>query len=140
MSRISADINAMRTVYDKTHRAYISLVDSWRVVIRADGTGNRRQRASQIGALKRALEQRHRCSLTYDHVNYSEATGFLSCTEVWYKLADPDAKFEAREFGSISDFPRTHGLACITVYPTRAQAEAHKPHGGRSLQVFEVRD
>jgi hypothetical protein len=86
MSKVSDEIYAAQDVYRETHTAYVSLADSLRVVIRADGTGSRRQRASQVAALKRAIEKRHGCKLTHDHVNYSETVGFLSRTEVWYRL------------------------------------------------------
>jgi len=86
MNEVGNAISAQRGAYYKTHTAYISLADPWRVVIRADSTGNRRQRASQVAALKRAVEKRHGCKLTLDHVNYSETVGFLSRTEVWYRL------------------------------------------------------
>jgi hypothetical protein len=69
----------------ETYSAYISQVDPYRVVIRADGTGNRRIRAAEVSGLKRAIEKRHWCTLVRSHTNYSETSGFLSRTEVWYK-------------------------------------------------------
>lgn len=140
MSKLSTAILDAREETGYNCEAYVQQVDSWRVVIRADGTGDRRQRAAQISALRRNIERRHGCKLTYDHTNYSETAGFKSRTEIWYRIPDLDAKFEAREFSNDPEFKNRGGLVCITVYPTRDEAEAHKAKGNRYRLVVEVRD
>lgn len=132
-----------RAAYDH-YSAWIHQVDSWRVVIRAVGTSGRRQRASQVSALKRRIEKEHGCTLTYDHVNYSDCEGFLSRTEVWYRLSDPDARWEVREFSNAFEYRKRGGLVCVTVFHNQGDADKFAaevfPRFNRSARVFEVRD
>jgi hypothetical protein len=56
------------------------------VTITCDDSSDRRSRAAQIGAFKRAYEKEHHIRLTLDHKSYSEAHGFLSRSAFRYKI------------------------------------------------------
>jgi hypothetical protein len=93
--------------------AYIAQMDKYRVVIRADGTGSRQQRASQVSALKRAVEKMNGYKLERTSINYSEGHGFLSRTEVWYRVIRPGQTWEVWEFSSDHQFSARHGVVSI---------------------------
>jgi hypothetical protein len=69
--------------------AYVSYQDNRRVIIRADGSSDRRSRGARVGAAKRAWEAANPRlgKLTRYCVSYSETYGFLSRTEVAYRTA-----------------------------------------------------
>lgn len=56
------------------------------VWIKADSTGNRRSRAAQIGAEKRAYQKEHGVTLKFITMNRDETYGFLHRTAVRYRI------------------------------------------------------
>lgn len=56
------------------------------VWIKADSSGNRRSRAAEIGAEKRAYQKEHGVTLEFITMNRDEAPGFLSRTAVRYRI------------------------------------------------------
>jgi len=57
------------------------------VVLRSDSTENRRVRAAEVSALKRAIERTYGVALERANTSYSETYGFLSRTECRYRVA-----------------------------------------------------
>lgn len=65
---------------DRTHGSYGPLV------LRCDNTRDRKSRGKSIGSLKLAIERHYRVKLTKISTSYSETYGFLSRTEIRYRI------------------------------------------------------
>lgn len=54
--------------------------------LRCDSTSDRKSRANSVNALKRAIERHYGVKLERLRVTYSETYGFLSRTEIRYRV------------------------------------------------------
>lgn len=82
------ELDEMRYAAYPSHSGFLSdcLRSEFPLVLRCDSTRDRKSRANSVNALKRAIERHYGVKLERLRVTYSETYGFLSRTEIRYRV------------------------------------------------------